>query len=68
MKYNLEDIIMYLDDINSYVNSILFYHSCSHKIQKKLDLKEILMYLSSTSEIIQDIKDYIYSLYDSKEE
>ena len=34
MKHNLEDIIMYLDDINSYVNSILFYHSCSHKIQK----------------------------------
>lgn len=53
---------MYLDDISSYVNSILFYHSCSYKKQKELDLSEILMYLSSVSEIIQDIKDYIYKL------
>lgn len=67
MKYNLADIILYLDDINSYVNSILFYHSRSFIVQKELDLKEILMYLSCTSEIIQDIKDYIYNLYYSKE-
>ncbi len=62
MENNVENIIMYLDDISSYVNSILFYHSCSYKKQKELDLSEILMYLSSVSEIIQDIKDYIYKL------
>ncbi len=67
MNYNIEDIIMYLDDINSYVNSILYYHSCSSKEKKELDIKEILMYLSSVSEIIQDIKNYLYNLYCSKD-
>lgn len=66
MLYNLEDIIMYLDDIDNYVNSILFYHSCSLNIKRELDLKEILMYLSCVPEIIQDIKDYLYNLYYSK--
>lgn len=67
MKYNLEDIIMYLDDIDNYVGSILYFHSCSLKLTKELDLKEILMYLSSISEIIQDIKDFLYNLYYSKD-
>ncbi len=67
MNYNFEDIIMYLDDIDIYVNSILFYHSCSAKLKKEVDLKEILMYLSSVPEIIQDIKDYLYNLYYSKD-
>ncbi len=67
MDYNIEDIIMYLDDINIYVNSILFYHSCSVKLKKELNLKEILMYLSSVLEIIQDIKNYLYNLYYSKD-
>ncbi len=67
MNYNIEDIIMYLDDIDNYVNSILLYHSCSVKLKEELDLKEILMYLSSIPEIIQDIKDYLYNLYYSKD-
>ncbi len=67
MNYEIEDIIMYLDDIDNYVNSILFYHSCSDKEKEELDLKEILMYLSSIAEIIQDVKDYIYNLYVSKD-
>lgn len=66
MNYNLEDIIMYLDDIDNYISSILFYHSCSLNKRKELDLKEIIMYLSSVPEIIQDIKDYLYNLYYSK--
>jgi len=56
MKYNIEDIIMYLNDIDNYVNSILLYHSCSDNLKKELDLKEILMYLSSVSEIISRYK------------
>lgn len=67
MNYDLEDIIRYLDDIDNYVNSILFYHSCSFIKKKELDLKEILMYLSSTHETIQDIKDYLYNLSCSKD-
>lgn len=63
MNYNLEDIITYLDDIDNYVSSILFYHSCSLDRKKELDLKEILMYLSCVPEIIQDIKDYLYILH-----
>lgn len=61
MVQDLNDLIIYLDDIDSYVNSILYYHSCSLYVQKELDLKEILMYLSCVPEIIQDIKDYLYS-------
>lgn len=67
MNYSFEEIIMYLDDINNYVNSILYYHSCSLNIKKELDLEEILMYLSCVPEIIQDIKDYLYNLYYSKD-
>lgn len=67
MNYNFDDIIMYLDDINNYVDSILYYHSCSKKEKKKLYLPEILMYLSCISEITQDIKDYLYYLYYSKD-
>jgi len=67
MNYNFNNIILYLDDIDNYVNSILFYHSCSNKVKKELDFKEILMYLSSVSEIIQDIKNYLYNLYYSKD-
>lgn len=67
MNYSFEDIIMYLDDIDNYVNSILFYHSCSLTRKKDLDLKEILMYLSCVPEIVQDIKNYLYNLYYSKD-
>ena len=66
MNYDLIDIVMYLDDIDNYVNSILYYHSCSLNRKKELDLKEILMYLSNVPEIIQDIRDYLYNLYCSK--
>lgn len=61
MITNFDDLIMYLDDIDSYVNSILYYHSCSLNVRQELDLQEILMYLSCVPEIIQDIKDYLYS-------
>lgn len=67
MNYTFNDIILYLDDINNYVNSILYFHSCSNDIKKELDLKEILMYLSSVPEIIQDIKDYLYNFYCSED-
>ena len=58
---NLNDVILYLDDINSYVYSILCYHTCPLNVRQELDLTEILMYLSTVSEIIQDIKNYLYS-------
>lgn len=58
---NLNDIILYLDDINSYVNSILYYYTCPSNVRQELNLTEILMYLSAIPEIIQDIKSYLYS-------
>ena len=59
--HNLDDVILYLDDINSYVDSILYYHTCPLDVRQELDLTEILMYLSAIPEIIQDIKSYLYS-------
>ena len=53
--YSIDELILYLDDINEYVNSILLYHNG----YDKLDLDEILMYLSCGSEIIEAIKQFI---------
>ena len=61
MTDNLNDVILYLDDITLYVNSILYYYTCPLNVKEELDLKEILMYLSTIPEIIQDIKNYLYS-------
>ena len=52
---SFDDLFLYLDDIDEYVNSILLYHNgydC-------LDIDEILMYLSCVSEIIESIKKFI---------
>lgn len=70
MKYtisidNLDDFILYLDDIDNYVDSILFYHQ---DYDNTLDLIELLSYLSSVHEIIKNLKLFIYeNLYESKE-
>lgn len=70
MKYtisidNLDDFILYLDDIDNYVDSILFYHQ---DYDNNLDLIELLSYLSSVHEIIKNLKLFIYeNLYESKE-
>ena len=70
MKYtisidNLDDFILYLDDIDNYVDSILFYHQ---DYDNNLDLIELLSYLSSVNEIIKNLKLFIYeNLYESKE-
>ena len=61
MTDNLNDVILYLDDITLYVNSILYYYASPLNVREELDLKEILMYLSTIPEIIQDIKNYLYS-------
>ena len=53
--YKKENILLYLEDIQEYVNSILLYHNGYNN----LELEEILMYLSSVDELIQNIKDYI---------
>ena len=53
--YSIDELKLYLDDIDEYVNSILLYHSG----YDKLDLNEILMCLSSVSEIIEAIKKFI---------
>lgn len=53
--YSLEELILYLNDINEYVNSILLYH-CGYN---ELDLEEILIYLSCVNEIIEAIKVYL---------
>ena len=49
-------LILYLNDINEYVTSILFYHNNGYS---NLDLTEILMYLSSVDEIIKAIINYL---------
>lgn len=59
MIMDVEDIVMYLDDIKIYVDAILYYHNCSLKEKQNLDLEEILAYLSSVEEIVNDIKDYL---------
>ena len=55
-----DDIILYLNDIDNYVNSILYYHN---DYNENLDLKEILMYLSGVHEIIENLKLYLYENY-----
>lgn len=50
------DLFLYLDDIVTYVDSILFYHNGNYDS----DLDEILMYLSSIEEIVEEIKKYLY--------
>lgn len=62
MIANMKDVIMFLDDIKGYVDSILYYYSCSSKEKQNLDLSEILAYLFSVEEIVDDIKDYLSSM------
>lgn len=70
MKYtisidNLDDFVLYLDDIDNYVDSILYYHQ---DYDNNLDLIELLSYLSSVHEIIENLKLFIYeNLYENKE-
>ena len=52
MKVEYE-INLLLDDINEYVNSVLLY---LNNPNSNLDLKEIIMYLSSVDETIKTIK------------
>ena len=47
------EINLLLDDLNEYVNSILLY---LNNPNSNLDLKEIVMYLSSVDEAIKTIK------------
>lgn len=56
MNINLE-IELLLDDINEYTNSVLLY---LNNPNSNIDLKEIIMYLSSIDEIIATIKKYYY--------
>lgn len=53
---NLYDFTLYLNDTYNYVNSI-FYYCTNHT---NLDSSEILMYLSSIHEIIENLKFYLY--------
>lgn len=52
MNINLE-IELLLDDINEYTDSVLLY---LNNPNSNIDLKEIIMYLSSIDEIITTIK------------
>lgn len=52
MNINLE-IELLLDDINEYTDSVLSY---LNNPNSNIDLKEIIMYLSSIDEIITTIK------------
>ena len=52
MNINLE-IELLLNDINEYSNSVLLY---LNNPNSNLDLKELIMYLSSVNETIETIK------------
>lgn len=53
---------MYLEDIKGYVNNFLYYYYCSKEEKQKLDLEEIIAYLSSVEEVIDDIEEYLDNL------
>lgn len=52
-----KEIYLYLEDIKGYVNSVLLYLNTTNN---DMDIKEIIMYLSSVEEIIDDINNYLY--------
>ena len=61
VEYNkYHDIILYLNDIIKYVNSIIYYHTHPNS---DLDLYEILSHLKCIESIVEEVKDYIDSLY-----
>lgn len=68
MNYNNE-ININLNDIKEYVHSTLIYLKTNNK---KIDKDEIIMYLSSVDEIINNIKtdliNYLYFLKDKSDE
>jgi len=57
MNYNFNDITMYLDDINSYVKSILLYHSCSDNVSLDylIGLSNTKNHMNIREEINKDI-------------
>lgn len=55
---DINHFILYLNDIDSYVNSILNYYN-----GYEADLDEIIMYLSCIHEIIENLKLFIYEKY-----
>lgn len=63
------EISMYFNDIKGYVQSTLIYLNNKNN---NLDKKEIIMYLSSIEEIINDIKEelinYLYYIEDKIDE
>ena len=60
--YTIEEIELYLDDIKGYVNSALIYLKSTTTKRKLMDKDEIVMYLSTCEETIEDIKKTIYRL------
>ena len=58
--YTLDDVILYLNDIKNYADSALIYLTNSNN--QNIDKDEIVMYLSSCDEIIEDIKKNLYRL------
>lgn len=53
---NYLEIDMLLDDINEYVSSTLFY---LNNPNSDIDVGELIMYLSTVDEIINDIKKFL---------
>ena len=58
--YTLNDIELYLNDIKHYADSAVEYLTSNNK--ENIDKDEIVMYLSSCDEIIEDIKENLYRL------
>ena len=58
--HTLDDIELYLNDIKNYTDSALIYLTSNNN--NNIDKDEIVMYLSSCDEIIEDIKVNLYRL------
>lgn len=53
---SIDDVILYLNDIVEYVDSLLYYWN-GHEVY---DMTEIMYSLLSISEIVETIKHYLY--------
>lgn len=63
MKNDLNEILLYLEDIKNYVSSYIYYLKNPNK---NLDKKEIDMYISTIPEIVDTLKELIINYYEKK--
>ncbi len=60
---NLNEILLYLEDIKNYVSSYIYY---LNNPNKNLDKREIDMYISSIPEIVDILKELIINIHEEE--